>query len=42
MDELSEKFQTVFDPPPHFRMTMLQFFFIMDMIEYMQGRRRAR
>ena len=25
-DEFSEKFQTAFDPPPHFRKVMLQIF----------------
>ena len=41
-DEFSEKFQTVFDPPPpHFRKIMLQIFY-MDMVEYMQGGTRAR
>ena len=40
-DVFSEKFQTAFDPPPHFRKIMLQMF-IMDMVEYMQGGTRAR
>ena len=43
-DEFSEKFQTAFDPPhphPHFWKIMLQFF-IMDMVEHMQGGMMAR
>ena len=41
-DKFSEKFQTVFDPPPHhFGKIMLQIFY-MDMVEYMQGGTRAR
>ena len=38
-----EIFQTALDPhpPPSFQKTMLQFF-IMDMVEYMQGGTRAR
>ena len=42
-DYFSEKFQAAFDPPappPHFRKIMLQFF-MMDMMEYMQGGTRA-
>ena len=41
-DDFLEKFQTAFGPPPpHFRKIMLQFF-MMDMMEYMQGGTRAR
>ena len=34
-DEFLEKFQTAFDPPPHFWKIILQFF-IMDMVAFMQ------
>ena len=40
-DEFSEKFQTAFDPPP-FMENYVAIFFIMDMIEYMQGGARAK
>ena len=39
LNEFLDKFQTT--PPPSFQKTMLQFF-IMDMVEYMQGGTRAR
>ena len=39
LNEFLDKFQT--PPPPSFQKTMLQFF-IMDMVEYMQGGTRAR
>ena len=38
-DEFSEKFLTAFDPPFE---NYVATFFIMDMIEYMQGGARAR
>ena len=40
-DEFLEKFQTAFDPPPHFWKIIMQFF-IMDMVAYTQGGMRAR
>ena len=41
LDEFSGKFQTAFDPPPHFQKIILQFFMI-DMVAYMQGGMVAR
>ena len=35
-NEFLEKFQTAFDPPPHFLKIILQFF-IMDMVAFIQG-----
>ena len=40
-DEFWEKFQMAFDPPPHFRKIILQFFMI-DMVAFMQGGMMAR
>ena len=42
MDVFLEKFQTSFDPSLHFWKIMMQFFFIMDMVAYLQGGMRAR
>ena len=41
-DEISEKFQTAFDPPPPIFGKLCCKFFIMDMVEYIQGGTRAR
>ena len=40
-DEISEKIQTAFDPPPSFSENYVAIF-MMDMMEYMQGGTRAR
>ena len=40
-DEFSEKIQTAFDPPPHFRKIMLNFF-MTDLVAHMRGGMMAR
>ena len=41
-DEFSETIQTAFDPPPSFSENFVANFFIMDIVEYIQGGTKAR
>ena len=41
-DEFSEKFQTVFDPPPSISENYITIIFMIEMVAYMQGGMMAR